>query len=394
LKKMPKCNLCASDKITELGNVGLKPASITSDSKLCGLAARIYICRNCSHLQKIGHSKKELAIINSVYSHYAPHHLSSGNEQLVFPEGMPPSPRTYYVIEKLKRYFPQKGRLLDIGTGNGAFLKSASELLPDWSFDAHDISAHFQKEVLSIPNVREFYTCDLSDLPEGEYDMVVLWHVLEHISEPADVIGKIAQRLNDDGLLLLQVPDLERNPFDLAVIDHSSHFIGRRLADFLGANGFELINDASALIHNCLTLLLRKGKKRIVKPDRSCATEKYFYWTKQAVSGFSSAVDKEDYAVFGTGMASLWISSQLPGKPLYYIDEDPAKVNQTIDDVRIVTPDKVSNTAVNVLMPFFPAAGMKITKKLKRAYPNLKGFKPVYPGQISELKNRRAETVS
>lgn len=368
----------------ELGKLGQRPCSVTSDSKLCALSAIIFVCRSCDHLQKGGHSDQELESIRSVYRHYAPHHLAGGNEQLVFPENLPPRPRTYHVLENLSHLLPRTGKLFDIGTGNGAVLRSAGKILPGWEMDAFDIIDEYRDEVTAIPGVRKFFSGSLEAVPHDKYDLIILWHVLEHLSDPPAVLNGLGDRLADDGHILIQVPDIERNPFDLAVIDHYSHFTGQRLNQLVNDLKFEVAADRRDLIHNCLTILIKGGKampavNENIEQAREMIADKYFSWLNQAVDYFAGQVNGGDYAIFGTGMASLWLGSQLQTKPRYFIDEDQARTGGEIEGIKIMHPAKMMSDTDKILMPFTPFNGRRIGQKLQKKYSALKNRNFIYP---------------
>jgi SAM-dependent methyltransferase len=48
-----------------------------------------------------------------------------------------------------------------------------------------------------------------SSFPAHEADVVVLWHVLEHLDSPAEALGRAHQWLKRDGRLVIAVPNLD-----------------------------------------------------------------------------------------------------------------------------------------------------------------------------------------
>lgn len=95
--------------------------------------------------------------------------------------------------------------VLDIGCGTGAFLsqlnaelfiKSGVEINPEGV-------AVGRKEGLEIydQNVLE------ADFTGRKFDVVTLWHVLEHVPNPVEVLKKIRVILEDDGVLIFEVPN-------------------------------------------------------------------------------------------------------------------------------------------------------------------------------------------
>src|SRR5258706_10638181 len=236
-----KCCLCDSTHAIRLGSVGSKPAAVTSDSALIARAAVVWRCADCGHLQKI-HNAEDWRVIGEIYDHYAGHRLSGGREQLVFPSGLPPRPRSYHALEQCLPHLPNRGALLDYGAGDGAVLKSAGKLLPDWRLHALDLTDKFREEILRLPGVVAFTTTP-EQLPAAYFDMIVLWHTLEHVPQPVEMLRSFHAWLKPGGQVLVQVPDVARNPYDLGVIDHVSHFTNTTLLLCARRAGFELVAD-------------------------------------------------------------------------------------------------------------------------------------------------------
>src|SRR5262245_1646367 len=244
-----KCFACQNETVSELGTAGIRPGSVTSDSWPCHLPAIIHSCPRCGHLQK-HHDPLTLAAIEKIYRDYTPHHLARGNEQVVFPEGLSPRPRTWHTLEKCRPCLPDRGRLLDVGCGNGAVLKSAGALLKGWELHGYDLNDKHRDTVLQLPGVASFTSGSIAKVPHRQWDLVVLWHTLEHIPEPHGPLAELRDLLAPEGVLLVQVPDIERTPFDLAVIDHCSHFSRRTLEILCRQAGFEVALDGTPWIHN------------------------------------------------------------------------------------------------------------------------------------------------
>ena len=86
--------------------------------------------------------------------------------------------------------------------------------------------------------------------------VISLWHTLEHVPEPAGMLRSFHQWLKPEGQVLVQVPDVARNPYDLGVVDHVSHFTNATLRFCARSAGFEIAADGHSWTHNCLTFLL------------------------------------------------------------------------------------------------------------------------------------------
>jgi len=359
-----KCIACASSDVENLGGVGRKEISITSDTKLCNLSARIYHCNNCGHLQK-SHSPEEKKAIERLYELYEPHHLSDGNEPLVYVESGDPVPRSFYVLQKCLPWIKkEKGVLLDIGTGNGNVLRSAQKLFNGWNLKAFDIADTYKNEILTLPNVSQFYSGDIYGI-DDRFDVVTMWHSLEHITDLPRALCHIKKLIAASGILIIQVPDIIRNPFDLCVIDHCSHFSLDTLKQVLEMSGFHIAANGCDWIYNCLTLVAipepHPRLKSHALPGNSL--KPILNYLNEILNIFDKETDGKSFLIFGTGNASICVYSQLAQKPDYFIDEDPRKNGKKIDGVMITPPGKISPGTL-VVLPFFEDDSRRLIAKL------------------------------
>lgn len=100
----------------------------------------------------------------------------------------------------------RKGRILDIGAGMGALLKAASEA--GWDVSGVEPSDSFADIADKLSGVKvhrkRLQDCDFS---EGEFDVVILAAVLEHLYHPVEVLSEISRITADNGLLFFDVPN-------------------------------------------------------------------------------------------------------------------------------------------------------------------------------------------
>jgi 2-polyprenyl-3-methyl-5-hydroxy-6-metoxy-1,4-benzoquinol methylase len=97
------------------------------------------------------------------------------------------------------------GRLLDFGCGTGAFLAhcrshgwAACGLEPDAG--AQEVAA--ATHGLTVEPPERIY-----DLPPDHFDVITLWHVLEHVPQLSDTITELRRTLAPTGTLVVAVPN-------------------------------------------------------------------------------------------------------------------------------------------------------------------------------------------
>lgn len=101
----------------------------------------------------------------------------------------------------------KKGNLLDVGCGDGSFLELAQQ--GGWAIHGTEYSPHasqFTGKRLGI----QVYCGDLATAgyPETAFDVVTMWHVLEHVTDPMSHLLEIHRILKPSGLLVLAVPNV------------------------------------------------------------------------------------------------------------------------------------------------------------------------------------------
>jgi 2-polyprenyl-3-methyl-5-hydroxy-6-metoxy-1,4-benzoquinol methylase len=130
----------------------------------------------------------------------------------------PPLAELYAINEQriasLQRW-KSGGRLLDVGSGRGFFLM-------------HARNAGYQVEGIEIADRAAEYArtnfhltirvSSLEQLPAGDggYDIVTLWHVLEHFDDPYAALRMVRSILKKDGMCVAEVPNLHSLKFQLA----------------------------------------------------------------------------------------------------------------------------------------------------------------------------------
>ena len=99
-----------------------------------------------------------------------------------------------------------KGSLLDYGCGVGVFTARAER--QGWSvqgIELSDVARALANEKLK----RGVAVKDRSELSTTTYDAVTLFHVLEHLDDPNEVLQWVRERLNPGGALIVAVPNYQ-----------------------------------------------------------------------------------------------------------------------------------------------------------------------------------------
>lgn len=143
--------------------------------------------------------------------------------------------------------FFDKGKVLDIGCGNGSYLAWLKEL--GWQVYGVEIDEN------SIKVAREEYGIDIfcgdlleANSPDNFFDCITMWHFLEHSHHPLQILRKTNRLLKQNGLAVISVPNinsleaklLKENSFLFDIPRHLYDFSPRTLTKMLGKTGFKV----------------------------------------------------------------------------------------------------------------------------------------------------------
>jgi 2-polyprenyl-3-methyl-5-hydroxy-6-metoxy-1,4-benzoquinol methylase len=99
-------------------------------------------------------------------------------------------------------------RHLDVGAGGGEVVFAAQALLGLESIGIEPNEGY--SEFARITYGIEVRTAELSDVISERFDLVTMFHVLEHMPKPLQVFELLFSMINPDGLLLIEVPNIEQ----------------------------------------------------------------------------------------------------------------------------------------------------------------------------------------
>lgn len=145
-------------------------------------------------------------------------------------------------------------RVIDVGCGYGAVARSIANRVEDVFVLGIDLDAGRLSQATAAENPPNlsFITGDvLTDLPDGDWDVVVMSNVLEHIDGRVAFLKDLAKNVNPDQVLI-RVPMFERDwhipmrrELGLDYFSDKTHFIEHTLEEFaaeLSAAGYEIVD--------------------------------------------------------------------------------------------------------------------------------------------------------
>lgn len=151
------------------------------------------------------------------------------------------------VFKALKRLRKFQGKILDFGCGKGLFLSFLNQQKWDGlGVETATARANFGRKQYGVKILSEFY--DGGKIEKGDFDVITLFHVLEHLDEPKVLLRTLTENnLKENGVLAIEVPLFNswqsriagRNWIQLDPPLHISHFTKRTLKNLLSDIGFK-----------------------------------------------------------------------------------------------------------------------------------------------------------
>jgi len=297
--------------------------------------------------------------VGRIYDSYSIYHQSEGMEQSVFDQASgAASSRSVRLLQRLRSQveLPDTGRLLDVGCGNGAFLRAFSSALPRWSLRGTELNAKYQKEIESIAGAGALHVGGPAEVP-GCFEVITLVHVLEHVPKPRNFLTEVWDKLEFGGILIIQVPSFMRNPFDLLIADHITHFSKATILQLIRATGYEIVIATDDWVPKELTVVARKDNRPTHRgPSPSEAARQPLLtrlrWLRTVAAMATELSVASRLGLFGTSIAATWLFDELAGRVDFFVDEDPNRADRTYMERPVYLPKDVpAGSQVFVALP-------------------------------------------
>ncbi len=265
MEKIRKCDLC--------GNENFSTYLESKDYFLTQEEFTIVKCQNCGFLfvnprpspleisryyksdNYISHSTKQKGLLNKVYIL-----IRKINHK-----------KKYKIISKYKSV----GSIFDIGCATGEFLNYLKK--NGWEIsgiEPDETARNFAKKTYDLDVYKEEI---LAEINENNFDIVTMWHVLEHVHDINERINQIYRILKKDGITIIAVPNAASK--DAAIYQnfwagydlprHLYHFKFDTIKALFEKNGFYFLEKIpmkfDAYYISLISEKYKTGRKRLLK---------------------------------------------------------------------------------------------------------------------------------
>lgn len=189
------CNICGKDAAVFLGLRFPRNREFPES-----LRTRIVRCMSCGLIYPNPMPTADQEQTTSNYSdpnQYFPFAISAARMQFY-----------HLILQRIEALHPQKGRLLDVGSGRGELLSVATQR--GWRASGVEISSSFCEYAKKRFGVDVFCgdVSELNSAPES-YDAICLVSVLQYVQDPKKLLATLQKLLKKQGILYIEIANQE-----------------------------------------------------------------------------------------------------------------------------------------------------------------------------------------
>lgn len=374
------CRACARPG-PELLHASPLDRTLTSESKLRPGRLRIHLCPACAHVMS---DQGGLDDVSAYYGQEYDSLLESTEADDLYDLGPDQQPiyRSQIQLENLSRLanLPAKGRLLDFGCGKGAFLARFGRQHPGWELSGCDVSERYRTfvEPLTGPGRFRVTALDRAEPPGGPYDLITMFFVAEHLTDPAATLSRLAALLAPGGLLYLTVPNVIVNTIDAFLADHLSHFSTPSLTVLLHRCGLRPVVVSEHHQLGQITLMAERELAFRERPLDRLGGDLVLAYADLIRAGVARWVDcgarlaafldvrpasHGALAVYGAGVFGSFLALQAGAAPdaiACFLDQNPFKIGTSHLGRPIVHPRDLSSDVTEILVGLNPGRARAI----------------------------------
>lgn len=210
---MNRCQICGSEKTNKIfSSPNVHGRQILGKGK----EFDIFKCQNCGGVFLGNFQLGSQDLLKYYGKDYYKDSLKYGNKLLQLLIKISEKYSFWRKQRLILSYFSNrksKVKILDVGCGEGKFLAN----LNPQKFEAMGVEISKEASRICQKKGLKIINDDFSkaDFEEEKFDVITLWHVLEHLNNPVEVIEKIGSLLTRNGILIIATPNTESLGFKL-----------------------------------------------------------------------------------------------------------------------------------------------------------------------------------
>ncbi|WP_456664852.1 class I SAM-dependent methyltransferase [Bradyrhizobium sp. USDA 3240] len=267
-----------------------------------------------------------------------------------------PEKATNLIAEMLPN-LPDKGEMLEVGSGKGAFLGGFAKRHPDWSLTGIEPSILFNSIAEAAPGATLHHGgYESFDCPRDSKDLIVSLGVIEHVDNPLGMLEWISAALKPGGLAFLEAPNFNNHPGDLLCADHLSKLTPEVMTEFAANVGLQVIEWRDLGVPMYFALRKAGSRKSLVSQfmTTGLTATKNATITSKMVDAVAQARDAaqrsgEKFGTFGLAIPGLFapLYLKMPATDITaYIDDNAEMHGTKVHDRPIVGPSDIAKLGI------------------------------------------------
>lgn len=197
MELLKNCPVCGSDTFV--------PFLSGKDYFLTGEKFEIVKCKGCGF--RFTNPRPEAAELGKYYE--SAEYISHSDSRKGIFAAVYQQVRKFTLGRKLAMIskFQQKGEILDIGCATGQFLNYMAE--HGWNATGIEPDNKTRARAISEYGLKVFPEEQLNSFDKATFDIITMWHVLEHVSDLNGRMKQLKNLLKPQGTLIIAVPNCE-----------------------------------------------------------------------------------------------------------------------------------------------------------------------------------------
>lgn len=265
MEKLERCPICDTNEFS--------PFLDCKDYTVSRETFSIIQCNGCGF--KFTNPRPEVQKLGDYYK--SEEYVSHSNTSKGFINSTYQFIRKFTLLKKLQLIskFYKSGKLLDIGCGTGEFLNTCKNA--KWNVLGIEPDEKTRKSAIENYGLDVRSEEEIKELNDSSFDVITMWHVLEHVPFLNDRIVDLKRLLKPNGVIIIAVPncsslDAKIYKNEWAAYDvprHLYHFTPNDIERLFKKNNLRLINILPMIFDSFYVSMLsernRSGKTKFVR---------------------------------------------------------------------------------------------------------------------------------
>ena len=343
---MIKCKICNTETL-KLKFLKIKSISHVNFNEFT--KPSYYKCKNCNIIQN--QNVKNIFSTNSYYNlNQSDLYIYRNNLKIKKSDF-----QSKFIFKNLK--IKKNNLILDYGCNKGDLLKSFKKIYNIKNLFGYEINNKF----VSLIKQNKFKFDDFYKSNQ-KFDIIIFSHSLFYVKNLKKLFLSLGQKLNKNGKIYIENPDIIQNPIYSAIGDQAYFFTKKNSINLLNYFNFDAIYKKVPFSDN-FCLIVKKSTKSFKKfKFKDNNFEKSLNMLNRKIKKL--ILLKKKYFVFGTTSKAAFVETVLKKKIIKFVDENMFQSKKRFRNKQIIHPKELKDNNIIIV----PTSKKKLIDKLRNNY--------------------------